>query len=91
MGLKDINFQLEYRTMKQNIVKEFYEPALCEASCYKRAVGFFTSTALLELSRGLQGLIENGGKVQIVASPKLSEEDVEAIQYGYEQREKRLS
>lgn len=87
MGLKDINFQLEYRTMKQNIVKEFYEPALCEASCYKRAVGFFTSTALLELSRGLQGLIENGGKVQIVASPKLSEEDVEAIQYGYEQRE----
>ena len=87
MSLTDINFQLEYRTMKQNIVKEFYEPALCEARCYKRAVGFFTSSALLELSRGLQGLIENGGSVQIVASPKLSEEDVEAIRYGYEQRE----
>ena len=72
MSLTDINFQLEYRTMKQNIVKEFYEPALCEARCYKRAVGFFTSSALLELSRGLQGLIENGGSVQIVASPKLS-------------------
>lgn len=87
MSLKDISFQLEYRTMKQNIVKEFYEPALCQASCYKRAVGFFTSSALLELSRGLQGLIENGGTVQIVASPKLDEEDVQAIKYGYEQRE----
>lgn len=87
MSLKNINFQLEYRTMKQNIVKEFYEPALSEARCYKRAVGFFTSSALLELSRGLQGLIENGGTVRIVASPKLRKEDVEAIQYGYEKRE----
>lgn len=33
-------------------------------------------------------MAQRGGKIQIVASPYLSEEDIEAIQKGYSEREK---
>lgn len=87
MGLNELNFELEYRSLRKNVIKEFYEPALKKAISYQRAVGFFSSSALIEISSGIQGLIENGGRIQLVASPKLSEEDLEAIQYGYKTRE----
>lgn len=87
MGLIELDFELEYRSLRKNVIKEFYEPALKNAICYQRAVGFFSSSALIEISSGIQGLIENGGRIQLVASPKLSEEDLEAIQYGYKTRE----
>lgn len=86
MGLPDLNIRTEYRSSVNNIVKEFYIPLLKEAVMYKRAVGFFSSTALIEISKGITGLIRNGGKIQIVASPKLSEEDFEAIKKGLELR-----
>lgn len=88
MGLRDLHFDLEYRNFKKDVIRDFYEPALRNATCYKRAVGFFSSTSLLDISYGLNGLIANGGHVQLVASPRLSEEDIEAIQIGYESRTK---
>ena len=60
---------------------------LKEAISYKRAVGFFSSSALVEISKGIAGLIQNGGKIQLVASPYLSDDDVEAMRKGYELRE----
>ena len=87
MGLRDIDFALEYRSLQKDVIKEFYEPALRNAISYERAVGFFSSSALMEISYGLQGLVGNGGRVKLVASPKLSEEDQEAIQYGYRSRD----
>lgn len=76
-----------YKTNKNDIVREFYLPILKESVLYKRAVGFFSSTALIELSQGISGLIRNGGKIRFIVSPLLSEEDIEAIQRGYDERE----
>ena len=78
----------EYRSRIDNIIKDFYIPLLSNAKSYKRAVGFFSSTSLIELSKGLCALAKKGGSIQIVASPYLSNEDVEAIKYGYEARDK---
>lgn len=61
-------------------------PVLKNSVIYKRAVGFFSSSALAEVSLGISGLIENGGKIQLIASPKLSEEDINAINLGYKIR-----
>ena len=58
---------------------------------YQRAVGFFSSSALLEISKGIAGLIENGGTIELIASPKLSEEDVEAIEKGMVLREEMIA
>lgn len=87
MSLKDCFIKTEYRTLIDRVVQNFYLPLLSEAKVYKRAVGFFSSTSLVELSKGISALAAKGGKIQIVASPKLSEEDIEAIARGYKTRE----
>lgn len=86
MGYQDLNILRSYKTNKNDIVREFYVPILKQSVLYKRAVGFFSSTALVELSKGIAGLIRNGGKIKFIVSPLLSEEDIDAIQRGYEAR-----
>ncbi|HHX18425.1 MAG TPA: DEAD/DEAH box helicase family protein [Clostridium sp.] len=86
MFFPDLRIKSEYRSLSDNIVKDFYIPLLSDAVLYKRAVGFFSSSALYEISKGITNLIKNGGKIQLIASPKLSEEDIEAINKGYEQK-----
>ena len=70
-----------------DIVDEFYIPLLSRAKKYDRAVGFFSSSVLIELSRGLINLVKNNGKMRLITSPNLQEADIKAIQEGYDQRE----
>ena len=88
MGLKDHKVKSEYRSLIDNVVQDFYIPLLKDAVSYKRAVGFFSSSALVEISKGIAGMAAEGGKIQIVASPYLSDEDIDAIRHGYEDRNK---
>ena len=67
MSFKDYVIKNEYRSLIDNVVQDFYIPLLNESVSYKRAVGFFSSSALVELSKGITGLIRNNGKIQIVA------------------------
>ncbi len=53
---------------------------------YKRSVGFFSSSALIEFSKGICRFSQNGGIIQLVTSPKLSDEDIQAMKVGYEKR-----
>ena len=73
MSLLDVNLKQEYRSPRDNIVNDFYIPLLKEANLYKRSVGFFSSSSLLEISYGITHLINNNGKIQLIASPHLSE------------------
>lgn len=86
MAFTDLCLLKHYKTYKNNIVKEFYTPVLQEAVLYQRSVGFFSSTALIELTKGIAGIVKNGGKIQFIVSPYLSQEDVNAIQKGYEKK-----
>lgn len=88
MGLKDHKVKSEYRSLIDNVVQDFYVPLLNEAISYKRAVGFFSSSSLVEISKGIGKMAEDGGIIQIVASPYLSDEDIDAIKKGYEDRNK---
>ena len=78
----------EYRSLIDNVVQDFYIPLLREAVSYKRAVGFFSSTALIEVSKGIGSIAERGGHIELVASPFLSDEDLKAIRSGYKERDK---
>ena len=88
MCLPDIVLKPEYRTLKEDIVKDFYIPLLSKAKLYKRAVGYFSSTVLKDISYGIAKLAQNQGKILMVASPNLSHEDIEAIAKGYDNRNK---
>lgn len=86
MSLKDLNIEVEYRSKHTDIATNFYIPLLKEASIYKRAVAYFSSSSLLEISIGICALAKRGGKIRLVTSPCLSKEDIEAIREGYLKR-----
>ncbi len=87
MNFTDVKIKEEYRSLQDDIVGEFYTPLLRCAKKYQRAVGFFSSSALIEISDGISGLVKNGGTIELVASPKLSEDDVVAIETGIKLRD----
>ena len=88
MSLKNQYIKSEYRSLIDNVIQDFYLPLLHEATSYRRAVGFFSSSSLVEISKGIGDMARNGGKIEIIASPYLSEEDIGAIKTGYENRNK---
>lgn len=83
MSLQDIPIKAEYRSFRDDIAKDFYMPLLRQAICYQRAVGFFSSTILSRIADGLYEFYQHDGKIQLLASPKLSQEDITAIREGY--------
>lgn len=91
MNLSKLSIKFEYRSLNDNIIDDFLNPALSNSILYRRSVGFFTSTSLVYLSRGMENLFANNGKVELVVSPRLSEEDITAIELGYEKREDIIS
>lgn len=88
MSLIELNIKSEYRSLSDDIALDFYIPLLKESIKYKRAVGYFSSSSLYHISFGIASLANNGGKIYLVASPYLSEKDIESIRQGYEHRDK---
>lgn len=87
MSFQELDIKKEYRSLLDSVAKDFYIPLLIQAVKYQRAVGFFSSSCLVEISKGISELAKNGGKIQLVASPYLSDEDIEAIKSGYAMRD----
>ena len=75
LGLRDIEWQTTYSTDKDNIVADFYHPCLERSTAYWRAVGYFSSKVLALISPAIEQFYDQNGKMRIVASPALSEED----------------
>ena len=86
MSLSELTIKKEYRNLQCDVINEFYIPILKEAVMYKRAVGFFNSSALYEMAMGLKQLVLNNGKIRLIVSPQLTEEDIQSIRLGYKQR-----
>lgn len=82
MSLSEIPLKYSYRSNKDNIYNDFYIPCILNSNKYYRAAGYFTSNSLVLLAKGLESFIYNGGTIKIVASPILSEDDLEAIKLG---------
>lgn len=87
MALSDLHIAKEYRNLKCDVINDFYVPILSNAVMYKRAVGFFNSAALYEMAIGLKHLVEKQGKMELIVSPRLTEEDIQSINLGYKTRE----
>ncbi len=88
MDYKDFGFKKSYISYgEENFAANFLNPALQCTKLYKRSVGFFSSGVLLPIIDGIVGLYRNGGKILLAASPKLNQEDIDAINAGYRLRE----
>lgn len=88
MALRDVGIGDSYRTGSQNLVRDFYRPCLGAATRYDRAVGYFTSTSLAAAAGGLRPFLNRpDSRMRLIASPALTDEDVDAIESGYDMRE----
>lgn len=87
MNYKQMDISHSYISRgNNNITDSFLNPVLKCTKEYKRSVGFFSSSVLETIMEGIVVLARNGGQIKLIASPKLSEADIEAISLGYEQR-----
>ena len=69
-----------YRSGMDDLAKDFFQPCLMRASRYRRAVGYFSTSALLSWSEALLRLAQDGDlTAQLIASPELSSADVATL------------
>lgn len=87
MNYRDIPLKISYISSGDEAFSEILNPLLAYTKIYKRSVGFFNSSALNFIGDGIWEMARNGGKIYLATSPKLSDEDILAIQSGYEDRD----
>lgn len=90
MNFRDIDIKISYLSAGEDSFSDILNPLLAYTKIYKRSVGFFSSSALNFIGDGILEMARNGGKIYLATSPRLSDEDIYAIQSGYLDREKIL-
>lgn len=85
--LRNHSWLPRYRTGRNDVVSDFYVPAYERAEQYCRATGYFTSSSLTLIGRGLDAFINHGGIVRLIASPQLEADDIADIERGYHVRD----
>ena len=91
VGAIETNLRRSYRSVTNDIATEFMIPLLSEARFYDRAAGYFTASSFKVLTAGLKVFVLCGGRMRLVISPQLTDEDLEQIIEGYELREEAVN
>jgi len=84
--LNDLVFEATYIKTRNELFDEFYKPCLENSILYDRISGYFGSSVFLIFNTALKTFINNNGKIRIICSPVLKEEDLLAIKNGYDER-----
>jgi superfamily II DNA or RNA helicase len=85
--LRDLPLKEVYNSEDDNILEDFYIPALKSAVTYDRSVGYFDAKVLTTAARGLASFVANGGYMRLIVGATLTEEEYQAISAGYGERE----
>lgn len=84
--LRELTLKSVYRSEEDNILSDFYVPALSRSISYDRAVGYFSATMLSYAAQGIGALIEREGTMRLVVGGEITEEESDAILNGYDLR-----
>lgn len=79
MNFRDLDIKACYESGVEDIIEDYYVPVLSAAVRYDRIAGFFSSSSMAVAARGLSDFIENGGKMRLITSPRLNNDDIEII------------
>lgn len=92
-GFRSRGWQYSYRSSSiakdatpDDLLHDFYIPALRLATQYDRVAGYFRSTSLAAASQGFTSFIGRQGKMRLIVGADLDPEDVRAILAGDEAR-----
>lgn len=80
--LKEHNWPTVLNTSSDDLIKDFFEPALCASETYCRGVGFFSGAWMRMAAVGMTDFAARGGVAKWITSPILSEDDWEAMRIG---------
>lgn len=83
MSFKDMPIKIKYKSFIDNPINDFYIPVLEKSMVYRRAVGYFSSSILLDYTIGLREFLKNSGKIELIISPYLSSRDKSSIDLVY--------
>lgn len=77
-GLRQLRFAEIYDS-GEDVLTEFYVPALSHATSYDRSVGYFSASALSVAARGVARFIAGGGRMRLLIGVQVSEDDAGAL------------
>lgn len=88
---QELDFKEHYDSQKDNLLKDFYIPALANSKKYRRVVGYFNSKSLASAAVGLKDFILNKGHMDILCGVDLNPTDVNIIKFASEHPEEILT
>lgn len=80
--LSELELKKTYKTEDSDLIKDFYIKCLSESIQYDRATFTFGSSILSTAAKGLDGLIDNDGKIRLIIGQIPSKDDYEALEDG---------
>ena len=72
--------KLSWDSDSDNILNDFYKPALKNCKQYDRLAGYFSSTSFMIAVKETLDFIENGGIIRLITSAEFSKQDVEILE-----------
>lgn len=87
MSLRSVLAKGVYKSDRDNILEDFYFPALSAAVRYDRAVGFFSSSTITYAAQALSAFIANGGQMRLIVGAFSDARDIEAVKRGEDLRQ----
>ena len=91
MSFDDFNPKIGWDSDEDDILNDFYKPALERTVLYQRLAGYFSSTAFVLVLKEIIDFIKRDSRMQLVTSLNLSQQDIDTIEQSVENREKILS
>ncbi len=85
--LRRLQFKGVYKSDLDDILTDFYFPALSVASSYDRAVGFFSASTLSHAAQALTAFINGGGRIRLILGAFCDQNDLDAVKEGLRVRE----
>lgn len=85
--LRQLALKGVYKSDEDNILEDFYMPALSVARSYDRAVGFFSAATISYAAQAISTFVRNDGRMRLILGAFADPEDIEAVSKGLEVRE----
>lgn len=86
-SFQELKFKEHYDSQRDDLLNDFYIPALANCKKYRRIVGYFNSKSLSSVASGLKEFILNGSKMDLICGVDLDPSDVNMVKFASENPE----
>ena len=80
--LRSFEWADRYSSSRQDLVRDFFGPALDRSARYDRAAGYFRSTIYSLVADELRRFVARQGRMRLLCSPELRQQDIKALEAG---------